>query len=72
MNRKRKNIQGIVKWYSVKQGYGFIQGKDGKDIFFHKSEIPFWSIFLNKGDKVEYQEKNSKKGLIAMNLKLLQ
>ena len=71
MKNKREDIQGIVKWYNVKQGYGFIESKNGKDIFFHKSEIPFWSIFLNKGDKVEYKEENSKKGLIATELKLL-
>ncbi len=71
MKSKKKDIQGIVKWYNIKQGYGFIKGKNGRDIFFHKSEIPFWSIFLNKGDKVEYIEENSKKGIIATNLKLL-
>ena len=71
MNDNSNKILGKVKWYSIKLGFGFIEGKDGRDIFFHKSEIPFWSIFLNKGDKVEYIEENSKKGLIATNLKLL-
>ena len=64
-------MKGKVKWYNIKQGFGFIVDEGGKDIFFHKSEIPFWSIFLNKGDRVEFQEKNSKKGLFATNLKLL-
>ena len=64
-------MKGKVKWYNVKQGYGFIEGEDGQDIFIHKSEIPFWSIFLNKGDKVEYLEEYTKKGSKATNVKLL-
>jgi len=62
---------GKVKWYNTKQGYGFIEGEDGKDVFIHKSEIPFWTIFLNKGDKVEYLKEKSKNGLKATNLKIL-
>ena len=64
-------MKGIVKWYSIKQGYGFIEGADGKDIFIHKSEIPFWTIFLNKGDKIEYVKENTTKGLIAKNVKIV-
>ena len=64
-------MKGKVKWYSVKQGYGFIGGEDGEDVFVHKSEIPFWTIFLKKGDKVEYIKENTKFGLKATNLKML-
>jgi len=64
-------MKGKVKWYNIKQGYGFIQGADGKDVFIHKSEVPFWTIFLNKGDKVEYLKKDTKKGLTATEIKLL-
>ena len=65
-------MKGKVKWYNIKQGFGFIVDEDGKDIFFHKSEIPFWSIFLNKGDKIEYTKEITKRGLKAKNLKILQ
>ena len=63
-------MKGEVKWYNIKQGYGFIEGEDGEDVFIHKSEIPFWTIYLNKGDKVEYLQENTKNGLKATNLKI--
>ena len=62
---------GKVKWYNIKQGYGFITGEDGNDIFFHKSEIPFWTILLNKGDKVQFRKQNTKRGLQAISLEVL-
>ena len=64
-------MKGKVKWYDIKKGYGFIESEDGLDIFIHKSEIPFWSIFLSKDDKVEYNIENTKKGFKAIEVKLL-
>lgn len=64
-------MQGTVKWYNTRKGYGFIQGKDGKDVFVHRSSIPFWTIFLNEGDKVEYKMEKSKNGLKATDIKML-
>ena len=40
-------------------------GENGEEIFVHKTEIPFWTIFLNKGDGVQYRVKNSKTGKIV-------
>jgi CspA family cold shock protein len=64
-------MKGIVKWYNIKKGYGFIQGEDGVDVFIHKSQVPFWTIFLNSGDRVEYIKEDNKKGLEAKNIKML-
>ena len=64
-------MNGTVKWYNVRQGYGFIQGEDGKDAFVHKDDLPFLTVFLNSGEKVEYIRENTKKGLKATNLKFL-
>ncbi len=61
-------MKGKVKWYNIKQGYGFIEGEDGVDAFVHKSSLPFWTIFLKSGDNVEYILKKSTKGLEAVNL----
>ena len=55
-------MKGIVKWYNTKQGYGFIKGEDGEDAFIHKSNLPFWTIFLKAGDKVRYIPRKSNKG----------
>jgi len=64
-------MKGKVIWYNIRHGYGFIKGEDGIDIFVHKTDIPFWSIFLNPGDLVEYIPKNTKKGLKAIDIKVL-
>ena len=65
-------MNGKVIWYSIKQGYGFIKGEDGEDVFIHRSEIPFWTIFLKKGDRVQYSKEYTKNGFKATELKILQ
>ena len=64
-------MYGVVKWYNIKQGYGFIKSDAGKDFFIHKNEIPFWSIYLKKGEKVKFLIKNTKKGPKATDIKLI-
>ena len=32
-------VNGIVKWFDEKKGYGFITVEDGKDAFVHHSNI---------------------------------
>ena len=64
-------MKGIVTWYDVRKGYGFVKGEDGKRVFVHKSAVPFWTIYLNKGDKVEYEIEDSQQGIKALNMKIL-
>ena len=64
-------MKGIVTWYNIQRGYGFIKGNDGKDVFVHKSDVPFWTIYLKEGDRVEYIIENSKRGLKATSIKVL-
>lgn len=64
-------MKGTVLWYDIKKGYGFIRGEDGNDVFVHRAEVPFWSVFLNQGDTVEYAKEPSKRGIKATNIKML-
>lgn len=65
-----KIMIGIVKWYDIRKGYGFIKDKNGTDIFVHKSDVPFWTIFLRRGDKVEFQIKDTSNGFKAIDIKM--
>jgi CspA family cold shock protein len=64
-------MKGTVSWYNIQKGYGFIRGEDGQEVFVHKSDIPFWTIFLTVGDRVEYAKELSKKGIKAVQLKMV-
>jgi len=64
-------MKGIVRYYNVKKGYGFIQGEDGNEVFVHRTVVPFWNIFLTAGEHVEYDKAQSKKGIIATKLKVI-
>jgi len=60
---------GTVKWYNIRKGYGMIRSERGNDVFIHRTALPFWTIYLTPGDRVEYMPENTKKGLAAKNLK---
>lgn len=64
-------MKGIVQFYDIRKGYGFIRGDNGHTIFVHKTDIPFFDIFLTPGELVEYQIGASKKGSKAVNVKKL-
>lgn len=60
------SIQGQVKWFDPKKGYGFIVGPEGQDVFVHFSQIMgdgFRS--LKDGEAVEYDLVEGDKGLQA-------
>lgn len=60
------SIQGEVKWFDPKKGYGFIVGPEGQDVFVHFSQIMgdgFRS--LKDGEQVSYDLSEGDKGLQA-------
>lgn len=62
-------MEGTVKFFNDSKGFGFIKPSDGsEDIFVHISAI---SDQLRENDRVEYDVERGKKGMNAVNVKLL-
>ena len=65
----RRTRRGTVKWFSDAKGYGFIQADDGTDAFVHYSSISSDGFrTLSEGQAVSYEELQSPKGLLAVNV----
>ena len=62
---------GKVKWFNSKKGYGFItEDKTDRDIFLHVSALEESKLRVLKEDqKLEFEIKNEKNKLQAINLK---
>ncbi|MBL7181427.1 MAG: cold-shock protein [Pseudomonadota bacterium] len=61
---------GIVKWFSEKKGYGFIEQEEGGDIFVHISDIGGFGIKnLASGDRVTFDVEQGDRGSKATNVK---
>ena len=61
--------EGIVKWFSEKKGYGFIEQTDGPDIFVHYSSINTTGFkTLAEGERVNFDLEESDRGLVAKNV----
>lgn len=63
-------INGIVKWYNVEKGFGFIHGDDGDDIFVHRSAIkeqgPLKELY--EGQEVSFDTTKTDRGVQAINV----
>ncbi len=63
-------MEGTVKWYNLKKGYGFIKGDDGQDYFVHFSALN--GAMLRENDKVSFDAVDTERGKQAQKVKLLQ
>ena len=60
---------GIVKWFSDKKGYGFIEQENGPDVFIHHSNINAQGFkSLKEGDRVTFDIEQGQKGPTAVNV----
>lgn len=61
--------QGTVKFFNSEKGFGFIKHDDSnKETFVHVSGL---INDVKEGDKVEFDVQEGKKGLNAVNVKLI-
>jgi len=60
---------GVVKWFSNKKGFGFIEREEGGDIFVHHSAINMSGFrTLAEGDKVTFDVEDGERGPSAKNV----
>lgn len=58
-----EGIQGAVKWFDSRKGFGFIIGPEGQDIFVHYTVIVGDGFrALKDGAQVTYDAEHSDKG----------
>jgi len=61
--------EGTVKFFNNDKGFGFIKPEDqGEDIFVHAKGL---IDEINEDDKVEYEVEQGRKGLNAVNVKVI-
>ena len=62
-------MQGTVKFYNEAKGFGFIKPQGaGEDIFVHSSGL---IDEIRQNDVVEYEQERGKKGMNAVNVKVV-
>jgi len=62
---------GVVKWFDVKKGFGFITREEGSDVFVHYSSIQGDDFKkLEEGQKVSFVVSETDKGLQAQDVTL--
>ena len=62
-------MQGKVKWFDERKGYGFIESEEGEDVFVHYSEIQSEGFkTLEEGQSVEFEIVEGNKGKQAVNV----
>lgn len=62
-NESLTDVDGVVKWFDPRKGFGFIVGPQGQDIFVHFTIIDGEGFrVLKDGSKVTYSAEKTDKG----------
>lgn len=62
-------MQGTVKFYNGAKGFGFIKPvNSSEDIFVHSSGL---IDTIKENDKVEFEQERGKKGMNAVNVRVI-
>ncbi len=68
--KMEQKITGTVKFFNAAKGFGFIKHDDSnKETFVHVSGLD--GAELKEGDKVEFDTQEGKKGMNAVNVKVI-
>ena len=66
-------MKGKVKNFNKEKGYGFIRTDEGKDIFFHYSELKMEGFkTVNPNQVVEFEIIETEKGQRAVNITIVE
>lgn len=64
-------MTGTVKFFNEDKGFGFITNDNtGKDIFVHVSNLN--GLVLNADDNVSYEEEEGRKGMVAVQVQIIE
>ncbi len=65
-------MQGKVKWFNERKGFGFIEAENGNDVFVHFSAIEGSGFrTLQDGQPVSFDVQSGPKGLSAVNVRVM-
>lgn len=63
------SVEGTIKWFNEKKGFGFIQQDNGPDVFVHYSSIMSEGFkTLAEGQRVKFDIEEGNKGPKAVNV----
>jgi CspA family cold shock protein len=60
--------EGLVKFFNESKGFGFIKPEAGEDIFVHVSGL---IDQVRENDRVSFEVQDGRKGLNAINVKVI-